>query len=298
MQTQDKFPVYRNSKTTEMDPMINCCQVKDKRTLQSFKKIVIVGNPNVGKSVLFNNLTGRYMTVANYPGTTVQVARGKAKIGDAGYEVIDTPGMYSFSSITEEEKVARAILIQENPYLVIHIVDAKNLERMLAFTLQLLEASLPTLLVLNMMDEAERSGVRIDIPKLGRELKIPVVGAVSTTGAGMSELREKIQKYRGKEHGYQIPIDGPIEAALSETEKLLNGEYKVSKRLIELLVLEGDQQIEKSVGEKQPEIIERLRKIREEMRSQEVHPIEYELAIRPKSESDRIAHRVMKIKEV
>ncbi|MBI1978182.1 MAG: ferrous iron transport protein B, partial [Candidatus Omnitrophica bacterium] len=261
------------------------------------KKLAIVGNPNVGKSVLFNNLTGRYMTVANYPGTTVQVARGKAKIGDTEYEAIDTPGMYSFSSITEEEKVAREILIQENPYLVIHVVDAKNLERMLAFTLQLLEASLPTLLVLNMMDEAERSGVRIDILKLERELKIPVVGAVSTTGAGMGELKERIQKYRGKEHGYQIPIDGPIEVALNETEKLLNGEYAVSKRLIGLLVLEGDQEIVKSVSEKQPDVIERLGKIREELRSRAAHPIEYELAIRLKSESDRIAHRVMKIKE-
>ena len=81
--------------------MVSHCEIKEKHILQSFRKIVIVGNPNVGKSVLFNNLTGRYMTVANYPGTTVQVARWKAKIGDAGYEVIDTPGMYSFSSITE-----------------------------------------------------------------------------------------------------------------------------------------------------------------------------------------------------
>ena len=117
----------------------SCCgDVSQKLRTAGLKKLAIVGNPNVGKSVLFNNLTGRYMTVANYPGTTVQVARGKAKMGDAGYEVIDTPGMYSFSPITEEEKVARSILIKENPYLVIHVVDAKNLERMLPFTLQLL----------------------------------------------------------------------------------------------------------------------------------------------------------------
>src|SRR3989338_3707064 len=149
-----------------------CTEASQKLEATGLKKLAIVGNPNVGKSVLFNNLTGRYITVANYPGTTVQVARGKAKMGDAGYEVIDTPGMYSFSPITEEEKVARSILIKENPYLVIHVVDAKNLERMLPFTLQLLEASLPVILVLNMMDEAERSGVTIDISKLEKELGI------------------------------------------------------------------------------------------------------------------------------
>ncbi|MBI3999754.1 MAG: ferrous iron transport protein B, partial [Candidatus Omnitrophica bacterium] len=276
----------------------SCCGLESETVKHSgLKKIAIVGNPNVGKSVLFNNLTGRYMTVANYPGTTVQVARGRAKIGDMEYEVIDTPGMYSFSSITEEERVARRILIEENPYLVIHVVDAKNLERMLAFTLQLLEASLPTILVLNMMDEAERSGVSIDIPKLEKELRIPVVGAVSTTGEGMNELKDRIQKYRGKEHGYQIPVDGPVEAALTESQKLLNGDYTVSKRLIGLLVLEGDEEIGKLVERKQPEIFYRLEEMREEVRSHLVHPIEYEVAIQLKGEADCIAHRVMKIRE-
>src|SRR5690242_7273380 len=120
------------------------------------KKVALVGNPNVGKSVLFNALTGAYVTVSNYPGTSVEVARGSAVIEGEQYEIIDTPEMYSILPITEEERVAREILLNESPDVVIHVLDARNLERMLAMTLQLIEAGLPVVLVVNIMDEAER----------------------------------------------------------------------------------------------------------------------------------------------
>ncbi|OGX32174.1 MAG: iron transporter [Omnitrophica WOR_2 bacterium RIFCSPLOWO2_12_FULL_46_30] len=159
------------------------------------RKIAIVGSPNVGKSVLFNNLTGSYATVSNYPGTTVEVSRGKGKIGDEEFEVIDTPGMYSLLPITEEERVARSILLDEQPAVILHMIDAKNLERMLTLTLQLLEAGLPVILVLNIMDEAQKAGIRIDSRHLEKELGIPVVEAVSTTGKGMDVLRGRIESY-------------------------------------------------------------------------------------------------------
>lgn len=127
------------------------------------KKIAIVGSPNVGKSVLFNNLTKIYATVSNYPGTTVEVSRGKTKIEDIDFEVIDTPDMYSLSPITEEERVARRILIEEKPDIVLHITDAKNLERMLPLTLQLIEAGLKNILVLNMMDEFKKISINIKL---------------------------------------------------------------------------------------------------------------------------------------
>jgi len=161
----------------------------------SVKKIVIVGNPNVGKSVLFNILTKQYVNVSNYPGTTVEVSRGRMSINGIEYEVIDTPGMYSFLSITEEERVARRILFNEKPYIVIHVVDAKNLERMLSLTLQLIEAELPVILVLNIMDEAQKEGVIIDARILEKELKVPVVEAVSTIGKGIEELKNRIESY-------------------------------------------------------------------------------------------------------
>lgn len=159
------------------------------------RKIAIVGSPNVGKSVLFNNLTGSYATVSNYPGTTVEVSRGKAKFGEEEFEVIDTPGMYSLFSITEEERVARTILLDEQPAAILHVIDARNLERMLPLTLQLLEAGMPVILVLNIMDEAQKAGIGIDSRHLERELAIPVAEAVSTTGKGMDILRGRIEEY-------------------------------------------------------------------------------------------------------
>ena len=162
------------------------------------KAIALVGTPNVGKSLLFGNLTKNYVIVSNYPGTSVEVSKGRAKIGNDTYEIVDTPGMYSLSVLTEEERVARRILIYEKPHVVIHVLDAKNIERMLPFTLQLIEAGLPLILVLNMMDEARKSDVEIDIPLLAKELGIPVVGTVSTTGEGIKELEKRIESY-GKE---------------------------------------------------------------------------------------------------
>ena len=159
------------------------------------RKIAIVGSPNVGKSVMFNNLTGSYATVSNYPGTTVEVSRGKGKIGNEEFEIIDTPGMYSLSPLSEEERVSRSILLQEDPCCILHVIDAKNLERMLVLTLQLLEASVLVILVLNIIDEARNLGINIDIARLEKELNIPVVATVATTGEGMDILKGKIEAH-------------------------------------------------------------------------------------------------------
>jgi ferrous iron transport protein B len=156
---------------------------------------VIIGSPNVGKSVLFNNLTGSYITVSNYPGTSVEVTSGVTDIKGVHFDVIDTPGMYSLTPITEEERVGRKILFQDRPDIVLHVVDAKNLERMLSFTLQLIEAGLPVILVLNIMDEAEKAGIGIDGALLEKLLGVPVVGTISTTKKGMDILKERIAKY-------------------------------------------------------------------------------------------------------
>src|SRR5690349_1454491 len=159
------------------------------------RRILIVGNPNVGKSVVFNRLTGRYVVVSNYPGTTVEVSRGKARVGDMLYEVVDTPGMYSLRPISDEERVGRALLLDEQADVVLHVVDAKNLERMLPFTLQLVEAGFPTVLAVNMLDEAERVGLQIDTEQLAAALGIPVVGTVAPTGRGVDRLRNVIDEF-------------------------------------------------------------------------------------------------------
>jgi len=164
---------------------------------EGLPRIAIVGAPNVGKSLLFSRLTGVYVTVSNYPGTTVEVARGRARLGAQGgeVEVVDTPGMYDLLPLTEEERVARRILLEERPTLVLHVTDAKNLERMLPMTLELIEAGLPVALAVNLMDEAEGQGMSLDLEALEGRLGIPVVGTVSTSGRGLGRLREILAAY-------------------------------------------------------------------------------------------------------
>ncbi len=170
-----------------------CSARQEKST--GFPKIAIVGNPNVGKSLMFNRLTGAYADVSNYPGTTVEVFRGKLKVGASEVEVIDTPGMYSLLPLSEEERVARTILFQERLQLVLHVIDAKNLGRMLPLTLQLLDTGLPLILVLNIIDEAERAGMSFNLPLLQRELQIPVIATDSTSGRGIERLQRAMQAY-------------------------------------------------------------------------------------------------------
>jgi ferrous iron transport protein B len=170
------------------------------------RRVLIVGNPNVGKSVLFNRLTGHYVVVSNYPGTTVEVSRGKMRLLDTLYEVVDTPGMYSLRPLSDEERVGRSLLLNEPADIVLHIVDAKNLDRMLPFTLQLIEAGFPVILAVNMMDEAERLGLRLDLERLREELGVPVVGTVALTGRGIDTLRITIDEYARSRTGHAVPI--------------------------------------------------------------------------------------------
>lgn len=152
------------------------------------RKLFLVGQPNVGKSVLFNELTGSYAVVSNYPGTTVEVSRGSANLGGERWEIIDTPGMYSLRPVTEEERVARDLLLaEEGP--IVHVVDAKNLPRMLPLTLELALLRRPMALCLNLMDEAERAGVAVEAPALSKALGIPVIQTVATERRGIEELK-------------------------------------------------------------------------------------------------------------
>jgi ferrous iron transport protein B len=157
--------------------------------------IALVGSPNVGKSLLFNLLTGTYVTVSNYPGTTVEVARGNAIIAGENITFLDTPGMYSLIPITEEENVARNLIMNQTVNLVIHVVDAKHLGRMLNLTLQLIEAQLPVLLVVNMIDEAQKLGIGVDENQLAYQLGIPVVTMAAAQKLGLKKLTAKVADY-------------------------------------------------------------------------------------------------------
>lgn len=169
--------------------------IKNTISQESQTTIALVGSPNVGKSLLFNLLTDTYVTVSNYPGTTVEVARGNSVIAGENITFLDTPGMYSLIPITEEESVARNVIMSKTVNLVIHVVDAKHLGRMLNLTLQLIETKLPLLLVVNMIDEARKLGIWVDENQLSYKLGIPVVTMAATQKIGLKQLTAKIADY-------------------------------------------------------------------------------------------------------
>ena len=155
--------------------------------------IVLVGAPNVGKSLLFHRLTGTYVTVSNYPGTTVEIARGRLDLFPGStLALLDTPGLRSLLPITEEEQITKDILVRDNVAVIVHVADAKDLERSLALTLQLMELGPPVVLVLNMIDEALKVGLEINRRALEEKLKIPVVLTSALENQGIAELREAI----------------------------------------------------------------------------------------------------------
>ncbi|MGC9516325.1 MAG: FeoB small GTPase domain-containing protein [Methanomicrobiales archaeon] len=158
-------------------------------------KILLMGNPNVGKSVVFSRLTGVNVMASNYPGTTVGFTKGSLKIGKKSLEIIDVPGTYSLTPSCKAEEVARDMFLNENPDLIINVIDATNLERNLYLTLQILEQDIPTIIVLNMWDAAKRKGIHINIEKLEKELGTIIIPSVAVTGEGIIKVVDSITKF-------------------------------------------------------------------------------------------------------
>jgi ferrous iron transport protein B len=204
------------------------------------RTLVLVGNPNVGKSVLFGALTGKYVTVSNYPGTTVEVTRGSAEISGGRWHVLDTPGTNNLLPMSEDEQVTRDILLKEPEYVCLQVCDAKNLRRGLLLAAQLAEAGVPFTLALNMADEAAARGFRIDVDRLSAELGIDVVSTVAVQRTGLPLLLERIPEARPAR--LRVRYDEAIEAAVVGIESLLP-EGKVSRRALALMVLAGDESL-------------------------------------------------------
>lgn len=210
------------------------------------KKIVLAGNPNVGKSVFFNALTGLYVDVSNYPGTTIDMACGRYR-GDV---IIDTPGVYGISAFNEEEKITRDIVLSAD--IVVNIVDAVHLERDLFLTLQIIDMGIPTVVALNMVDEAVQEGLKVDVPLLEKLLGVPVIPAVAVRNIGISDLKRKMYFAR----------PGNIEPALS---KKINKIHPPAGRREALLVLEGDPEISERYGMQPGTEREQIYRARREM---------------------------------
>lgn len=202
--------------------------------------VVLVGNPNVGKSALFGALTGRYVTVSNYPGTTVEVARGTTVVLGQRLTLLDTPGASSFLPSSEDERVTRDILFRERPAAVVLVGDAKNPERTLHLAVQLSEMELPFVVCLNMMDEAVDRGISLDRALLSRRLGVEVVPTVAVRHEGTRHLLASLGQARRGRLGVSYPK--PVERALATVEQWLP-EAPFSKRALALMFLGGDETI-------------------------------------------------------
>ncbi len=181
--------------------------------------LLLVGNPNVGKSALFGHLTGQYVTVSNYPGTTVDLTRGRYRRGGRELQVVDTPGVYSLHPQSEDELVTRDLLLANPGAAVVLVLDAKNLPRGLLLAQQLCDFAVPFCVALNMMDEALSQGLRIDVGALSEELGVPVVPTVATSGRGVDQLEAAIAGARTGRLRVAWPPE--VESAVRRLEGLL-----------------------------------------------------------------------------
>jgi ferrous iron transport protein B len=156
------------------------------------KRILLMGNPNVGKSVIFSRLTGAYVMASNYPGTTIDYSKGKMRVDKKKYEIIDVPGTYSLKPTCKAEEVAVKML--DDGDIIINVVDATNLERNLYLTLELLDQGKPIIISLNLWDEAKHKGIKIDEKKLEKMLNVPVVPTTALTGEGIKKLISRLRE--------------------------------------------------------------------------------------------------------
>ena len=182
---------------------------------------VLAGQPNCGKSTIFNMLTGARQYVANYPGVTVEKKAGSFVHGDTRVELVDLPGTYSLASWSPEEMAARQFIVEEDPAQIVAVLDASTLEKSLYLCLQLLEMRRPTLAVLNMMDVAAKRGIRVDADALSRALGIPVIRAQASKGIGKQELYSAITARHGRSGSAEIVDYGELETDIQEITRLL-----------------------------------------------------------------------------
>lgn len=214
-------------------------------------QIGLVGNPNCGKSTIFNALTGLHQKTANWSGVTIEKKQGTARFGDYTIKVVDLPGIYSLSAYSIEEIIARNYIIHEQPDIIVNVVDAGNLERNLYLTTQLINIGVRVILVLNMCDEAHARGIEIDAEKMGSLLGMPVVKTVGTKGEGIRDLlstivavateKEHTARHIHIDYGEDVENEIKILQAAIRKEKAIGMQY--STRWLALRLIENDRNV-------------------------------------------------------
>ena len=221
-------------------------------------RVALIGNPNVGKTELFNRLTGLRQHVGNWPGVTVEKKVGKCMYKGVELEIVDLPGTYSLTVHSIDELIARDYIVEEKPDVVIDIVDGTNLERNLYLTLLLLELEANVVLALNQWDMVNERGIEIDVDKLSELLGIPVVPTVATTGEGVEALKEAVlNAARENERGKRKIVMGygeDVEAAIKRVEEVIakdaNLSEKYPSRWLAIKALEHDDAVLKRMADR------------------------------------------------
>ena len=214
--------------------------------------VALAGNPNTGKSSVFNAITGLKQHTGNWPGKTVSRAEGGYRFNDRRYKLVDLPGTYSLLSAAQDEEIARDFILFGRPDCTIVITDATCLERNLNLVLQVLEISDKVVVCANLMDEARRKGIEVDLRSLGRDLGVPVVGTVARTGEGLEALLQTVEdvitgKARCTPH--RVLRDGDFQSAVSELVPLIEQAVPglPNRRWVAMRLLDGDHHVQRAL---------------------------------------------------
>jgi len=217
--------------------------------------IALAGNPNSGKTTVFNRLTGMRQHVGNYPGVTVEKKQGRCRHDGVDIDVVDLPGTYSLTAYTIEELVARRFIVEEKPDVLVDIVDSANLERNLYLAVQFMELGVPLVLAFNMSDVAKAQGVEFDLGQLARLLGAPIVPTVGTKGQGLKELLDEVLRVAGGTEPVEprpVRYGREIEEEIARLQELLEAEDAADgypARWLAIKLLEDDRQVREAVGD-------------------------------------------------
>ena len=265
--------------------------------------VALAGNPNVGKSTVFNALTGLNQHTGNWPGKTVAKAEGYYEFKDSTIKIVDLPGTYSLLSNSEEEEIARDYICFNDPDIVVVVADATSLERNLNLFIQISEITKKAILCVNLTDEAEKNNIKIDLDLLSKELNSTIVSSSARNGVGIEELKEAIFKEITLQNSKKnaINYDSPIEKAIEEIEIILDEALEVpkrKKRWIALRILEGNTSILKSLYNKyniQEKYINMISKIKDELNKNYKDELVEDIIIKSIiKEAERIGNKVVK----
>ncbi|MEM2838539.1 MAG: ferrous iron transport protein B [Thermoplasmata archaeon] len=244
------------------------CEFENRERKKGTIYVALVGNPNVGKSVIFNQLTGAHQIIGNWPGKTTGVARGQLNFEGAVYDIADLPGTYSISSEMAEEREVREYIERARPDVVVNVLDANFLERNLALTLELLTMELPMIVAVNLMDQADKNGVVIDFEALRELLGVPVILTAGLSGRGIPEMLREIRGLAGKEKlKIKRPFHTPeIADAIERVASAIEPHFPISPRIwLAERLLAGDEKLTRMLKDIDPNLLRLVEEQRVEL---------------------------------